>query len=433
MTAGLTRKQWVWRWRILVATYVGYAGYYLTRKAFTICKTSIAADLGWELGDTAHIWAAFLLAYMLGQFISSFVGRKWGPRLLLLGGLGLSIVCNTVFGFTNSFTTFLVFMFINGLVQASGWPGCVGGIAQWLRSNERGTFMGIWSTSYMVGNMVVKAVGGYLLGAWGWRWSFFGLSLLTLCVWALLLIWQRDRPEDVGLAPILDREAGEEGRAVAASQADRVSVGEYLRILFHPLVLTMGCSYFCVKFLRYALDSWLPAFLNIQGMEVAQASYYSMIFDYAGIPGAVVAGWALDRLFRGNWAALCLVTGAGTVAGYLSVIYLGTSPQMIAICFGLVGFMLYGSDTLLCGAAAVAVAGEMNGVAVAGIVNGIGSIGPVVQEEVIGWLMRGNVEDGIRNTNLLALSMSILFVLLMGVVTWRLHKANARNRDRKPE
>ena len=70
--------------------------------------------------------------------------------------------------------------------------------------------------------------------------------------------------------------------------------------------------------------------------------------------------------------------------------------------------MLYGPDTLLCGAASVQVAGEKNAVAVAGLVNGMGSIGPIVQEEVIGWLVRGHVQEGMRNTNRLALAMSIL-------------------------
>src|SRR6266481_7483822 len=74
----LTRAQASWRWRILISSYLAYGGYYLTRKSFTICKTSIAKDLNWELADTAHIWTAFLVAYMLGMFINRFIGRRWG-------------------------------------------------------------------------------------------------------------------------------------------------------------------------------------------------------------------------------------------------------------------------------------------------------------------------------------------------------------------
>ena len=430
----LTRQHHIWRWKILIATYMAYGGYYLTRKVFTICKTSMAGDLGWELGDTAHIWAAFLVAYMIGQFVNSFLGRKWGARVLLLGGLGISIVINVIFGFSNSFSTFLVFMFFNGLVQASGWPGSVGGISMWLRDHERGSIMGFWSTSYLVGNMMVKSLGGYLLGLkwnlWGyhfggWRWSFWGCTLLAFAIWWLLYFWQRNKPEDVGLAPIVS-DGDSEGKAVQASQEDRITFSQYLTIALNPVIIAMGASYFCIKFLRYALDSWLPAFLNVQGMEVDKAAYYSQIFDFAGLAGAIVAGVLLDRVFRGNWALLCFIMGIGMIGGYVAVIQYGTNPVAVALCFAIVGFMVYGPDTLLCGAASVKVAGEQNGVAVAGLVNGIGSIGPVVQEEVIGWFVRGDVHTGIRNTNLLALSMSVVFVVLMLVVMWRLRIADRK-------
>jgi sugar phosphate permease len=214
---------------------------------------------------------------------------------------------------------------------------------------------------------------------------------------------------------------------VQASQEDRITFSQYLTIASNPVIIAMGTSYFCVKFLRYALDSWLPAFLNIQGMDVARAAWYSQIFDFAGLAGAIVAGFLLDRVFRGNWAFLCFIMGLGMIVGYVAVIQLGTNPVAVAFCFGIVGFMIYGPDTLLCGAASIKVAGERNGVAVAGLVNGIGSIGPVVQEEVIGFLVRDDVHVGIRNTNLLALSMSILFVLLMLVVMWRLRIARDHN------
>ena len=424
----LNPAQITWRWRILIASYLAYGGYYLTRKAFTICKTTIAKDLNWQLGDTAHIWTAYLVAYMLGMFINSFIGRRWGPRVLLLGGLGVSIAINVVFGFSNSFATFLVFMFFNGLVQASGWPGSVGAVAHWLRPAERGTIMGFWSTNYLFGNMLVKSVGGFLLGSYGWRWSFWGCTLLSFGVWWLIFFWQRNRPQDVGLEPIIEEQPSSE-RAVSASQADRVTLKQYAQLLVNPVILAMGASYFCVKFLRYALDSWLPAILNLQGLDVARASYYSQIFDFAGLGGVLLAGWALDRWAKGNWAAVCACMAVGVIAGYGAVINFGRTPIALAICFGLVGFMLYGPDTLLCGAASVQVAGEKNAVAVAGLVNGLGSLGPIIQEEVIGWLMRGDSSQGLRNINRLGLLMSLLMGCLLAAIAWRLHLFNARRKS----
>ncbi len=422
----LTKEQQIWRWKILINTYTAYIGYYLTRKIFTICKTTIAKDMGWELGDTAYIWASFLVAYALGQFLNSYLGRKWGPRIILLVGLGVSIVCNTLFGLMNSFPLFIAFMFINGLAQASGWPGCIGGISRWLRGSERGSVMGIWTTNHIVGNIIYKSLGGLLLGTWGWRWAFFGMSFITLFVWALVLIWQKDKPEDVGLEPIVD-ENEDYGKAIEASQSDHIPFSEYVKVALNPLIFIMGIAYFSVKFLRYALDSWLPSFLNINGLSPDMASYYSMIFDITGVVGTIFAGYILDRWFKGNWAGVCLFCGLGTIVGYLAVIYAGTNPYTVALCFGIVGFMLYGPDSLLTGAAAIAVAGKANGVAVTGIVNGIGSVGPVIQELVIGNIMKTSEPDiGIARSNILALTMSIVLTLSCAFLTWYLIKVHKK-------
>lgn len=441
-TARLSREQQVWRIKILVSTYLGYAGFYLVRKVFTICKSTLAAPVeegGYGMGfeAVANIWTAYLIAYMLGMFISSFIGRKWGPRVLLLGGLGLSMICNIVFGFANSYATFLVFMFFNGMVQSAGWPGTVGAVAEWLRKKERGTIMGFWSTNYVVGNIVVKNLGGFLLatfsarysGYMGVRYSFFGCTVLAFAIWWLLYFWQRNRPQDAGLDPIVNLE-GEEDRSVRASAAERVTFRQYLDLLLNPVVPLMGCCYFCVKFLRYALDSWLPTFLDLQGMDVGRAAYYSSIFDWAGLAGAIMAGIALDKVFKGRWERVCLVMSLGTALGYLAVARFGANPYMLAFTYGLVGFMLYGPDTLLCGAGSVIVAGERNAVAVAGIVNGMGSIGPVIQEQVIGRIMAGRESaEAVNMSNLLGLSISLLFVLFMACIAWQVARIHRKQQQ----
>ena len=423
----LSRQQISWRWRILISTYFAYAGFYLTRKVFTICKTQLTQEFDVDLGQIAHIWTAYLVAYMVGQFLNSMIGRKWGPRVLLLGGLAISIVINVIFGIANSYWTLLVFMFFNGLAQAAGWPGCVGGVSEWLRKKERGSIMGVWSTNYLVGNMLVKSIGGFLLASYGWRYAFFGCTILTVAVWWGIYFWQRNKPQDVGLPPIVQPET-EDTRTVRASTEEHITLRQYMHLALNPVVIIMGISYFSIKFLRYALDSWLPTFLNLQGLDVGRAAYYSQIFDFAGLAGAIIAGWALDRWFRGQWQILCFVMGIGLVLGYVLVVIFGANPYALAICFGAVGFMIYGPDTILCGAASVQVAGERNGVAVAGLVNGLGSLGPVVQEEVIGQLMENkDANVAIRNANLLTLSMSIAFLLTMIVVIWYVHAAHKKN------
>ncbi|MCC6794339.1 MAG: MFS transporter [Candidatus Hydrogenedentes bacterium] len=448
MAATLTREQISWRWRILVSTYLGYAGYYLCRKVYGLVKTSLHEQFNWEMDAIAYVWAAYLFAYMIGQFVNGFVGRKWGPRVLLLGGLGMSILCNLVFASSSSYSVFMSFMILNGFMQATGWPGSVGAVSHWIRPHERGFLMGGWGTSYIFGNIITKTVGSSLLqptlaptlaattllgfslaSVEQWRLAFFACSMLTVVIWLLLFVWQRNKPEDAGLPPIVDVRADEAGRAIRASNEEHVTMRDYLRLAGDPLIVAMGLGYFFIKFLRYALDSWLPTFLENQGLSKAAAGYWSMGFDIGGILPCLLIGWALDRYFRGDWARLCFISAVGLIGGYIAVITFEANPIAAAICFGIVGFMVYGPDTLLAGAASVAVAGERNGVAVAGLVNGLGSIGPIVQELVIGKIL-SNYEktEAIHYTNLLALGMSVVFAIMMLVTMWRVRAAHAGNR-----
>jgi len=56
----------------------------------------------------------------------------------------------------------------------------------------------------------------------------------------------------------------------------------------NPVILAMGVSYFSIKFLRYALDSWLPTILALMGLSDAAAGRYSIFFDIGGvIPAAL--------------------------------------------------------------------------------------------------------------------------------------------------
>ncbi|MEX2287778.1 MAG: MFS transporter, partial [Planctomycetaceae bacterium] len=244
--------------------------------------------------------------------------------------------------------------------------------------------------------------------------------------------WQRTKPEDLGLEPVVDHEHPPD-QAVAASQKEHVSFPEYLKLAINPVVVLMGVSYFSIKYLRYALDSWLPTFLDLQGLDPDRAAYYSSVFDWAGLAGSILAGIALDRIFRSRWEILCLLMGVGAVVGYLAVLQYGGSPVALALCFGLVGFMLYGPDTILCGAGAVTVAGQRNAVAVAGLVNGIGSLGPIVQEQVNGRLLEHNIslpEIAVRQSNTVDLSISMLFVASMVVIcAWvAIVRRHARNK-----
>ncbi|MGB9605775.1 MAG: MFS transporter, partial [Bryobacteraceae bacterium] len=265
----LARAYRPWQVRIFAATWLAYAGYYFCRKPFYVAKADMGAALGFSSVELAHLGTAYLAAYAAGQFSSAFFGRVLGPKMLLVVGIAISVACNFVFGASSAFWTLLVFLALNGLAQGTGWPGCIGSLAHWFRRRERGSVLGVWSTCYQAGSLVSTALAAWLLGRFGWRWSYFGGALALAAIWVLVIAWHPNRPDKVGLPPI---EEDEQSTAVPSKPGGREPLGWTADVVLS--VLIMGLIYFTIKFLRYALWSWAPFFLRRNfGLAGDEAGY----------------------------------------------------------------------------------------------------------------------------------------------------------------
>ena len=447
-STGMSKPLRRWRWRIFSATWLSYAGYYFCRKPFYITKATLEDAYGWDPTKLGLLGGAYLAFYALGQFIAGWAGSRFGPRLVLLVGMGVSVGANFTFGITNSWGTFLAFMALNGLAQASGWSGNVGAMAPWFRRSERGTIMGFWATNFQVGSVVANFLAAFMLGLAGFKWSFFTGSIVLVGVWVFFLFNQRNRPQDVGLPPLAEDDLESAERA-GASESDpsrgvgwsrNTKVNVFIRGAFYFFVkftrgvgwswdtkvnvFIMGAFYFFVKFIRYSLWSWTPYLLKRNyGLETDEAGYLSTTFDVAGIAGVIILGVLSDRLFRGRRALISTLfiacMGGGCVALYL---FASTSLVLFAVCLGVVGFFLFGPDAIMTSAGAIDVGGRRGATLAAGIINGMGSVGSIAQEPVLGYLIGAGSIAGVFGA-LLASSMCAL--VLMGLLLWRNHTGKA--------
>ena len=408
--------------QILISTWTAYAGYYFCRKAFYAVKVrgGIGDALSLSSIDLAHIGTAYLVAYSVGQFSSAFGGRKLGPKLLLLVGMALSLGCNVGFGASNGFWTVLLFMVINGLAQGTGWPGCIGSLGHWFARKQRGSVLGFWSTCYQLGSVAATAFAAYLLGVAGWRWSFFGASLVLLCAWVLVLLLHPNTPESKGLPSMAD----EALPSSSPPTSSKPGLG-WGRNVFIAIVM-MGSIYFCIKFLRYALWSWTPYFLSQSlGVEKSDAGYLSTIFDICGFTGVILAGVLSDRWLKGRRSLLSLIMLAGMTASFAGMYWWGaTSLTAFAIALGVCGFMLFGPDSLLSGVGAIDVGSARGGLVAAGIINGMGSIGPIFQEQIIG-MMSAKLGNDLAPILLMFVAVACAGTVMMALLHLRARQGKA--------
>jgi sugar phosphate permease len=242
-------------------------------------------------------------------------------------------------------------------------------MSEWTPPSRRGAVMGAWATCYQVGGIVATNVAVRFLVAWGRPWAFYGPALIMASVGVLVLLFVRRGP----LAPPAAPRGPSPELAIARK-----------RLLRSPVIWSLGLCYVFLKLIRYAILFSAPKYLATElHYDTKLAADVSTAFEWGGVLGAIVIGMASDRFRRVPRAAIAAVCLVGLAVAFALYVRAGTGVLANVLGLALVGFMLFGPDSIVSAAAAQDAGGPEAAALAAGLVNGIGSVGAVFQEAVV--------------------------------------------------
>ncbi len=438
-----------WRWQTFGITWLIYASFYLTRQSFSVAKVALPYDLGVSLSrsNLGDIDSIFLTVYMLGQFLFGPLGDRFGPRRILLFGMGLSVASAVGFGLSSTFAMFVLFAVLQGIAQSTGWSNTTKTMSAWFSINERGRVIGWWCTHYTVGAAVALPFAGWLMdyyarapftsfalppsllagpvlayiptAVWGpmlflgadapfWRAAFWGpagaVAGVALLAWLLL----RNRPEDVGLQPIEEYHGDSKPLTTEDEAIVKTPEGSWqliAAVLATPRIWTLALAYFSVKLVRYSFMFWGPKYVaeTLNSGPLA-SSVVAMAMPVGGLVGVIAAGYISDKLFQARRAPVAVLSLLACAVLMLAGIIQVHNPWIMATFFFLVGAFLFGPDSIISATASIDFGTKRGAGTAVGFVNGIGSIGGVLG----GWLP-GRITTGANWTPLFE-------VMLIGLV-----------------
>ena len=338
------------RLQVFLGIFIGYAGYYLVRKNFSIAMPALEqmgfdkADLGWAL-------SAVSIAYGISKFVMGTVSDHSNARVFIPLGLIASAVIMTVMGLipwtVSSLSIMLMFciLFVNGWVQGMGWPPCGRVMVHWFSVRERGVKMSIWNIAHNIGGalMAPLAVFGIaIFGVWGGAFYFPAMVAVIIAVIAYLLV--RDTPQSCGLPPIELYKPEECTQAYSAEQEKELSTKEILfgHVFNNKLLWIIAFANAFIYFVRYGVLDWAPMYLEqVKHMDLANSSWSYFAFEIAGIFGTILCGWLSDKVFKGRRGPVTIIY---MLLVMLAVyIYWNSASAMVTnVAMAAIGFLIYG-------------------------------------------------------------------------------------------
>lgn len=408
-----------WRRQIFCITWLAYAGFYLTRKSFSVAKNELkqADVLGLTKSQMSGMDGAYSAAYALGQFVWGPLGDRLGTRRVVLIGMMGSILAAVLMGGCHGALSLGIFFCLQGFFQSSGWAPLAKNLGEFFSHKERGSVMGFWCTSYALGGVLATLLASYAANRFGWRFAFFIPAMVLFGIWILFWWLQRNRPEDVGLPPIEVYHRSQPGAATESHgsrnepnlesvatnppsihplSAPSESSGEAWEaigvVLRSPMVWVLAGSYFLIKPTRYLLLFWSPVYINERlGTSTAESGFLSSLFDFAGPLGTLFGGLLSDKLFgaRRIPPAVIALTALATLMiafPYLPLTRAGMGVGMFAL-----GFLVFIPDSLISGTAAIDFGTKRGASTANGLINGVGSLG-----QMVGVMLPGTVEVYLR-------------------------------------
>ncbi|HJW15529.1 MAG TPA: glycerol-3-phosphate transporter [Flavisolibacter sp.] len=414
------------RIQVFIGIFIGYAGYYLVRKNFSLAMPDLI-ERGFTKGELGIALSGVSIAYGISKFLMGNLSDRSNARVFLPVGLLLSaltmIAMGTIPFALSSLVIMFILLFINGWFQGMGWPPSGRVMVHWFSLKERGVKMSIWNVAHNVGGGLIGplAIAGLaIFGTWQSKFYFPGIIAIVIAFIAYLLI--RDTPQSCGLPPI---EEYKNDHPVDYSQQHEKELSA--KQIFIDYVLVNRVLWYIafanafIYLVRYGVLDWAPTYLKeAKGFSVNETGWAYFAYEYAGIPGTLICGWLSDKVFRGRRAPATIIYMLLVLAAV--IVYWKNPPGHPAIdniALIVIGFLIYG-PVMLIGVQALDLVPKKAAGTAAGLTGLFGYLGGALFANIA----MGYVVDAWGwNGGFLVLIAACVLAIFFTALTWNKEKA----------
>jgi len=256
----------------------------------------LKAEFGWDVADISAAFGLRLALYgCVAPFAAAFLAR-FGLRRVVCTALALALFGLAVASQVGTlWELWLAWGVIIGL--ATGMTALVLGAAvanRWFTA-RRGLVIGLFTASNAAGQLMFLPLGAWIAAGYGWRMALIPPTVACSIALLLMLIFGRDHPSDLGLAPfgenaVVTPPAPVRGNPFSASIAVLRTVASV------PMFWVLfGTFFVCGLSTSGLVQSHFVPFCHDFGVDSKDATGLLAVIGVFDFLGTITSGWLSDR------------------------------------------------------------------------------------------------------------------------------------------
>jgi sugar phosphate permease len=258
----------------------------------------LSEEFGWTTDQLSSVFAVrFALFGLLGPFAAIFIARFGLRRVMVTAAALIAVAMALATSVTQLWQLFLLLGIVLGC--GTGLTALVLGAMvanRWFTSN-RGLVVGLFAASTATGQLLFLPAAAWIIEHAGWRYAVIPVVIACAVVGALVMLFMRDHPHDVGLSPFGEPQGQVQAAAFAPMPTNFWAPMTILAELSRSRIFwVLAASFFiCGLSTNGLLQTHFISLCADNGLNAVPAASVLAMMGAFDLVGTTLSGYLSDR------------------------------------------------------------------------------------------------------------------------------------------
>ena len=303
------------RWLVLAVLAFARIAMGFQFQAVASVSPFLVEEFGIDYASVGTLIGLYLLPGVVLALPGGWLGRRFGEKRMVLGGLALMCAGGVVSALGSSYSMLVAGRLITGVGVVLQFVLMTKMLADWFRDRELIFAMSLYLNGWPLGIGLALVTQAGLAGAYSWRVVFFATALLSGLTFVVLGYLYRSP-------------AGTPG-AGSGPVVTGLSMREIVLVSFAAMIWTFVNAGWVIAV------SFAPGYLRTQGMSLTDAAAVTSLGTWLAIIGVPMGGYLASRWRRPDTLIIL-----STVIGGAAVLAIPYTSAYV-VCFSAIGLILF--------------------------------------------------------------------------------------------